>query len=109
MTALGVRQGGRLDFMSRELAVELLPGEMFDSCWSTFPTLDLGQHLTVADLAPLLPPSGRFLEDPHRVVVAGRGAARSEAEEEAEAAALGASKPAEPELIRTRGKAEEEE
>ncbi len=107
--ALGVREGGRLDFMSRELEVELLPKDMIEQLVVDVSELGVGAHLTVADIAPLLPPSGRFLEEPHRVVALVEKPRGAEAEEEAGGAALGSTGPSEPELIRTRGKAEDEE
>ena len=66
---VGVRHGGRVDFVSRELEVEILPREMFDRLTVDITNLDLGQHVSVADLEGLLPPSARFLEEPGRVVV----------------------------------------
>jgi large subunit ribosomal protein L25 len=106
----GVREGGRLDFVSRELEVEILPKDMIDRLEVDISDLDVGAHLTVSDIASLLPASGRFLEEPHRVVVLvekPRGAEVEEGAEEEEELETG--EPAEPELIRTRGKAEEEE
>jgi large subunit ribosomal protein L25 len=103
---VGVREGGRLDFTSRELALEVLPREMVDRVEVDISDLGLGKHLTVADLAPLLPPSGKFLEDPHRVVVVVEKPRA--ALEELPGAAPAAGEAAEPELIKTKGKAEEE-
>jgi len=104
----GVREGGRLDFVSRELELEILPKDLIELVEVDISDLGAGDHLTVADVAKLLPPSGRFLEDSHRVVVLVEKPRGAEAEEEEEAK-LEAGEPAEPELIRTRGKAEEEE
>jgi large subunit ribosomal protein L25 len=101
---LGVRQGGRVDFVSRELAVEILPGEMFDKFSVDLSALDVGHHVSVADLQSVLPPSARFLEDPHRMVVVVE-APRAEAEAAAPAGEAVISEAAEPELIR-KGKVE---
>jgi len=104
---LGVRQGGRVDFISRELAVEILPGEMFDKFSVDMSTLDVGHHVSVADLQGVLPPSARFLEDPHRMVVVVE-APRAEVEVAAPAGEAVISEAAEPEVIR-KGKVEAEQ
>jgi len=65
----GVRHGGRIDFMSRELAVEVLPRHMFDHIDIDMTDMEIGDVVTVADLEDKLPESGKFLEDPNRVVV----------------------------------------
>ena len=101
---LGVRQGGRVDFVSRELAVEILPGEMFDKFSVDVSTLDVGHHVSVADLQSVLPPSARFLEDPHRMVVVVE-APRAEAEVAVAAGEAVIAEAAEPEVIR-KGKVE---
>ena len=103
---LGVRQGGRVDFISRELAVEILPGEMFDKFSVDMSTLDVGHHVSVADLQSVLPPSARFLEDPHRMVVVVE-APRAEVEAAAPAGEAVIAEAAEPEVIR-KGKVEAE-
>ena len=104
---LGVRQGGRVDFVSRELAVEILPGEMFDKFSVDLSALDVGHHVSVADLQSVLPPSARFLEDPHRMVVVVE-APRAEVEVAAPAGEAVISEAAEPEVIR-KGKVEAEQ
>ena len=101
---LGVRQGGRVDFISRELAVEILPGEMFDKFSVDLSTLDVGHHVSVADLQSVLPPSARFLEDPHRMVVVVE-TPRAEAEVAVPAGEAVIAEAAEPEVIR-KGKVE---
>ncbi len=65
----GVRQGGRIDFVSRELAVEVLPRDMFDHIDIDIANMVIGDVVTVADLEDKLPESGKFLEDPSRVVM----------------------------------------
>jgi len=107
---VGVRHGGRIDFVSRELAIEILPREMFDKLTLDISELDLGHHISVSDLESLLPPSAKFLEDPGRVVVVVETprVTAAELEEEAAAAAeLVISESAEPEVIR-KGKTDEE-
>lgn len=66
---IGVRHGGRVDFVSRELQVEVLPRDMFDKFTVDISNLDIGHHISVSDLESMLPPSARILEDSHRVVV----------------------------------------
>jgi len=66
---VGVRHGGRVDFVSRELQVEVLPRDMFDKFTVDISNLDIGHHISVSDLESMLPPSARILEDSHRVVV----------------------------------------
>jgi large subunit ribosomal protein L25 len=101
---LGVRQGGRVDFVTRELAIEILPGEMFDKFSVDLSTLDVGHHVSVADLQSVLPPSARFLEDPHRMVVVIE-APRAEVETAVAAGEAVITEAAEPEVIR-KGKVE---
>lgn len=99
--SVGVRHGGRMDFVTRELSVELLPREMFDHFSVDVSAMEVGDSVTVADLAGQLPEHGRFLEDGHRVVVMVEAPRKAEEEEAAAAAEaeslLGES--AEPELI----------
>jgi large subunit ribosomal protein L25 len=107
--SVGVRHGGRIDFVSRDLQLEVLPREMFEKISVDISDLDVGQHVTVSELEPLLPSSGKFLEDPNRVVVVietPRGGAEAEEEEAAERLI---SEQVEPELIQGKGKAEEAE
>jgi large subunit ribosomal protein L25 len=107
---IGVRHGGRVDFVSRELQVEVLPREMFDRIEVDISALEAGEHVAVSDLESKLPESGRFVEDPNRVVVLiemPRGAA-VEAGEAAEEPELVTAEQTEPEVIR-KGKSEEEE
>lgn len=66
---IGVRHGGRVDFQSRELAVEVLPRHMFDHIDVDISEMEIGDVVTVGDLEDRLPESGKFLEDPARVVV----------------------------------------
>jgi large subunit ribosomal protein L25 len=102
----GVRQGGRLDFITREPEVEVLPREMFDKIEIDVSDLDIGDRITIGDLADRLPDSAKFLEDESRVIVlveTPRGAEEEEEEEEE----LVVGEQAEPEII-GKGKDEEE-
>lgn len=104
----GVRHGGRIDFMSRELAVEVLPRHMFDHIDVDMTDMEIGDVVTVADLEDKLPESGKFLEDPARVVVIVELPRLVEEEEEEEMLEEGVEveEGAEPEII---GKEQDEE
>lgn len=106
--SLGSRRGGLTNFKSRELSVEILPREMLDRIVVDISELDLGEHVRVKDLESMLPSSGKFLEDPERIVVTmetPRASAEAEGEEGAEAETV-IGEQAEPELI---GRAKDEE
>jgi len=97
---VGVRNGGRIDFSSRELAVEVLPRHMFDHIDIDVADMEIGDVVTVADLEEKLPESCKFLEDPSRVVVLVEQPKLVEEEEEDELAEdLVIEEGAEPELI----------
>lgn len=106
---IGVRHGGRIDFVSRDLEIEILPREMFDKFVLDLSNLDVGEHLTVADLVPQLPENAKFLEDLGRVVVVVEvpRVVEEEVAEELEEEALVTAEAEEPEII-GKGKAEEE-
>ncbi len=98
---VGVRHGGRVDFVSREIELEILPKDMFDKFVLDISNLDLGEHFAVSDLAGQLPEGAKFLDDETRVVVVievPRAAPEGEEEGAAEVA-LGAGSASEPELI----------
>ncbi len=104
---VGVRNGGRIDFSSRELAIEVLPRHMFDHIDIDVADMEIGDVITVADLEDRLPESGKFLEDPSRVVVVIELPRIVEEEEEDELDEdLVIEESAEPELI---GKTKEDE
>jgi len=106
----GVRHGGRIDFVSRELAVEVLPRHMFDHIDVDISEMKIGDVVTVADLEDKLPESGKFLEDPSRVVVVvelPRLVEEEEEEEELLAEGEELEEGAEPEVI-SKGKDEED-
>ncbi len=66
---VGVRHGGRVDFVTREIEIEVLPREMFDKFVLDITHLEVGEHLRVSDLASQLPENAKFLVDEDRVVV----------------------------------------
>jgi large subunit ribosomal protein L25 len=99
-TAPGVKEGGLLDVVTRELEVECLPADIPSSIQADLSSLALGAVLRVADLASN--DKVRILGDSERVVahvVAQRA-------ETAEAGAV-AAPTAEPEVVK-KGKKEEE-
>ncbi len=112
--SVGVRHGGLVDFMTREIAIEVLPRELPDKLEVDLSEVDLDQHVTVAELVDRLPESARLLDDPSRVVVTiSTPRATLLAEEEAEEgeegeASLVIEEQAEPEVIK-KGKDEETE
>ncbi len=108
--SIGVRLGGRTDFVTRELDVEVLPREMIDKIVIDITDLDIGSSVRVEDLVGELPPSAKFLEDLNRVVLlveAPRKVEEEVEEEEIEGEELLTTEMAEPELIK-KGKEDEE-
>jgi large subunit ribosomal protein L25 len=107
---VGVRNGGRVDFVSREIELEILPREMFDKFVLDIADLEVGEQLRVADLASQLPENAKFLDDENRVVcvVEIPRVIEEEVEEEALEEAAVISESAEPEVI-GKGKGEEAE
>jgi large subunit ribosomal protein L25 len=103
-TAIGVKQGGLLDFQIRELHIECLPAAIPDSIDVEISGLDVHEYVRISDLK--LPEGVKVLDDPDRVVV-GVTVARAEVSETAVVAEEGAV-PAEPEVI-SKGKKTEEE
>ncbi|HUP50377.1 MAG TPA: 50S ribosomal protein L25 [Thermoanaerobaculia bacterium] len=104
-TAIGVKEGGLLDFQVRELHVECLPGAIPDSIDVDISELGHHDYLRVGELK--VPEGLKVLDDPDRVVV-GVTHAKAEVAAEAEAAAVVEEVPAEPEVIK-KGKIEEPE
>ena len=106
----GVRHGGRIDFVTRELEIEILPREMFDKFVLDISDLEVSEHMTVADLVTQLPENAKFLEDESRVVVVVEipRVVEEEVEEEIEEEELVTAEAEEPEVI-GKGKAEDEE
>jgi len=105
---VGVRNGGRVDFVTRDIDLEILPREMFDKFVLDISELDVGEHLKVADLAGQLPENAKFLVDDSRVVVVIEvPKIEEEEEEDEEDAVLETDEAAEPEVI-GKGKDDEE-
>ena len=104
-TAIGVKEGGLLDFQVRDLHVECLPNAIPDKIDVDISALGMHQYLRVSDLTP--PQGVKVLDDPDRVVV---GVTHLRAEElPAVAEAVPTEEvPTEPEVI-ARGKKPEEE
>jgi large subunit ribosomal protein L25 len=102
-TAIGVKEGGLLDFQVRDLHVECLPNQIPDAIDVDVTPLSSHDYYRISDLK--LPEGVKVLDDPERVVV-GVTFARAEV---AEVAAEGtvAAVVAEPEVIK-KGKGEEE-
>jgi large subunit ribosomal protein L25 len=97
-TAYGVKtEGGMIDFVHREVAVECLPGDIPKHVDLDVTELRVGQHVEARDLK--LPEGVTLAEEPDRVIVA---LSHTKAEESATAAEA----VAEPEVVK-RGKTEE--
>lgn len=97
-TAIGVKEGGILDWQVREVHIETLPTSIPDAIEVDVTSLNGHEYLRVKDLK--LPEGARILDDAERVVV-GVTHARAEV---ADAAAEGV---AEPEVIK-KGKPEDD-
>lgn len=104
-------QGGVLDFITREVELECLPGDIPPQLELDVSTLEVGDHLQMKDL--VLPAKVELLEEPERVVASvahsrvAQEVEAAEAEAEGEEVLLEAEQE-EPEVI-GRGKEEEEE
>jgi large subunit ribosomal protein L25 len=101
-TAIGVKEGGLLDWQVRDLHIECLPNAIPDSIEIDISNLGHHDYIRISDLPATQ--GVKILDDPERVVV-GVTHAKAEVTPEAEAAAA-AEAPTEPEVIK-RGKAEE--
>jgi large subunit ribosomal protein L25 len=99
-TAIGVKEGGLLDFQVRDLHVECLPNAIPDSIDVDVTALAHHEYIRVKDLQ--LPEGVTVSDDPERVVVGVTHAKVEAADATAEAAAV-----AEPEVIK-KGKPEDE-
>lgn len=100
-TAIGVKEGGLLDWQVRELHIETLPTSIPDTIEVDVSELGGHDYLRVKDLK--MPEGAKVLDDPERVVV---GVTHAKAEVLPEAVAEAAAA-AEPEVIK-KGKPEEE-
>lgn len=103
-TAIGVKEGGILDWQIRDLHVECLPNAIPDKLDVDVTALGSHDYLRVSDLK--LPDDVKVLEDPERVVV-GVTHLRAEVVEPTAEAAAAATTTAEPEVIK-KGKPEDE-
>jgi len=101
-TAIGVKEGGLLDFQIRDLHVECLPNAIPDSIEVDVSPLGSHDYYRVKDLT--VPEGVKVLDDPERVVV---GVTHAKAEVTEAAAEGEVAAPAEPEVIK-KGKIEEE-
>ncbi len=99
-TAIGVKEGGVLDFQVRELHVECLPNAIPDSIEVDVAPLGGHEYYRVKDLN--IPEGVKVLDDPERVVVGVTHLKAEVVEPTAEAAVA-----AEPEVIK-KGKPEDE-
>ena len=99
-TAIGVKEGGVLDFQVRELHVECLPNAIPDSIEVDVAPLGGHEYYRIKDLN--IPEGVKVLDDPERVVVGVTHLKAEVVEPTAEVAA-----PAEPEVIK-KGKPEDE-
>jgi large subunit ribosomal protein L25 len=102
-TAVGVkRDGGVLDFVTRELEISCLPTDIPDKIVVDVSELEIGKHLRVSDLK--VPEKVKVQTEGDLVVV---HVVQPRAEEAAAAEAAPAEGGAEPEVIKAKGKAEE--
>ena len=82
----GVKGGGVLSLVTRELNVEALPTNIPEHVDADLSTMEVGDVLRLEDIPPI--PDVTFLDDPHETVIATVSLPRGYAElEEAEAAA----------------------
>jgi large subunit ribosomal protein L25 len=81
-TAYGVKtEGGMLDFVTREVHVECLPGEIPKHLDCDVTDVHVGQHVEAKDLK--LPQGVTLLDDPDRVIISISHARLETAEETA--------------------------
>jgi len=99
-------EGGILDFVTREVEVECLPGDIPKLLQVDVSNLHLGQHAEAGDLP--LPKGVTLAIEPQRVIASVTGRRVSEVAAEEEEELLIEAEREEPEVIR-RGKAEEGE
>jgi len=104
-TAIGVKEGGILDWQIRDLHVECLPNAIPDSIDVDVSNLAHHDYIRVSGLE--VPDGIKVLDDPDRVVV-GVTHMRAEVEEVPAVVAEAEAVPAEPEVIK-KGKIEESE
>lgn len=103
-TARGVKQdGGILDFVTRDVEIECLPGEIPAHIAVDVSEVGMGESLRMAQV--IAPPGVKILEDAGRVVVHVAHPAKEEEVLPVPGAEAAAAAPAEPEVIK-KGKAE---
>jgi large subunit ribosomal protein L25 len=103
-TAIGVKEGGILDWQLRDIHVECLPNAIPDSIEADVTNLGSHDYLHIRDLQ--IPEGVKVLDDPERIVV---GVTQAKAEVvEAPVAEAAVVATAEPEVIK-KGKGEAEE
>lgn len=106
-TPLGVKnEGGMLDFVTREVEVECLPGNLPSRLTLDVSALHVGQHLEAS--AVELPPDVKLVTEPERVIVSVAHSRLAVEAEAAEEELLIEAEREEPEVI-GRGKEEEAE
>ncbi len=98
----GVKEGGLMEFVTREVAVECLPKNLVESIEIDISSMGIGDTLTVGDIS-VDPDKLKILAEPEIVVVTVTAPLAEEVEEEA------AEERTEPELIQKGKKPEEEE
>lgn len=101
-TSPGVKAGGFMDVVTREISMECLPSKILPSIPVDVSSLEINDHIAVGTLD--LGEDYKILDDPHAIIVRISPPKIAEVEEEVEEV----EEAAEPEVI-TRGKEEEEE
>ena len=112
--APGIKAGGIMEFLIREVEVECLPKHIPDSLTIDVSQLEIGDSVRVKDIVH---ENVRILDDPeetillieHSKIIKELEAAEAEAEAEAEIEELEGEEAQEPEVITARKKEEEEE
>jgi len=84
-SAIGVKEGGLLDFAHHELHVECLPGDIPDRIEIDITNLAIAHSLHVSEITP--PQGVKVLDNPKTPLVSILGRAKEEAAAETEAAA----------------------
>jgi large subunit ribosomal protein L25 len=97
---VGIKKGGILEFLTRDLEIELPAEKLIEEITLDVSQMDIGDVIHVGDLN--LPAEAKISKDPEEVVVSLAAPEEEEVVEEA------APTEAEPEVI-SRGKKEEEE
>jgi large subunit ribosomal protein L25 len=95
-TSIGVKLGGQLDFVTRQVDVECLPADIPEKIVVDISPLEVGSYVRVSDLP--VPPKVKILADPDQVIVHVVAPRAEEVAPEAAAAAPAAG--AEPEVAK---------